>query len=581
MWSLIHQLKLLYESLAGKDFTRVLVTHNPGPILKCRVSLAPGTCVLTISSSVAAVAVIHVLEANRDCIAIRLLPVFLWRNGDKPDTVVYVGGEPGFYSPQPELVYAKPRTNAEACSLFGNKYPAGLVRQFMDEDIFDAAGGPLDDGSVLRPMVGLDEIIASAELRRRPNRRFATERGEIPSDPAMLMRGTRPYSQHGFEDDFDEEMRAGYIPDYLRARRIVDGRPVPSTDVPTEDQPWVLHLGRPFSRTKLGYRASFLVMAEVWSEALRRPGAVDWGSVSVRLRSDGECLYFKPATAAWRSLVIFGDNSRKVETLPLVAVEARVVEGVSLEPEGAAAAPGTRPSLQHLWACLPEKVTVEMVQDRSWADAAAPPVILSSAEFEVNPLDFTGDFVGDPRDRIKGDVPDAWALVLVGKSNAFLDSIQAAFEVNGHPAADQPLEFFDPNLVVIRAKGTEDDTVVLRERAGILATSVAIISEGTPAETYRQEVEVADGFGTRTVVVAVGDEAFRQSLEDDLHRPVHRLERCGSGRFATQDRQALMLLQACREAAVRWVPTEECAEQHGWEIVEYADLRKQGTLRMT
>ena len=98
-----------------------------------------------------------------------------------------------------------------------------------------------------------------------------------------------------------------------------------------------------------------------------------------------------------------------------------------------------------------------------------------------NPLDFKGDFVGDPRSRFKDDTPDAWALVLVGKdavakgpgaaevlsrsggggggveamepADAFLDSIQAAFAVDGHPTPEQPMQFYDPNLTVIRAQG--------------------------------------------------------------------------------------------------------------------------------
>ena len=185
--------------------------------------------------------------------------------------------------------------------------------------------------------------------------------------------------------------------------------------------------------------------------------------------------------------------------------------------------------------------------------------------------------MGDPRGRLKNDAPEAWALVVVGRDavvkdsslrrrDPFLDSIQAAFDV------DKDEEFHDPNLTIIRAKGTVDDTAVLRKRAGILTTVIVVIVEGDDAETYHRQLGVADGFGLYPMVVAVGEEAFQKTLEDELRRPVNCLELRGPGRFAIQDRKALMLLQACRDVAVRWVPTQETADKYSWDIVEYADL---------
>ena len=366
------KLMLLYGSLVGEGFTRLLVTHNPGPIIKSRVSHPAGTCVVTISSSVAAVVVLHVLEASGGCIAIRVMPVFLWGTGDgtAPGDLVFVGEEPGFYSPAPPLIYGKPRTRVDASRLFPS-YEWTRVMQLMDANLFEAAGGLLEGTSAFTPMEGLDENLASSELRRRPMRRSLMERGPVPSDPAMLMRGLRPYSQEGFEDDFDQEIRASYIPDYLRCRRVVgDHDPMPSTEVPTTENPWVIHLGRPFSRIKLGYRASFLVMVEVLREVLQQPG-----SVSLRMRADGD--YFQEVRAAWRSVVVLDDrNVQKVEVLPLVALDARVVDEVNREPGSR----NGRLSLLQLWERLPKEVTVEVI---SHSGKDGPVQILSSARFEV------------------------------------------------------------------------------------------------------------------------------------------------------------------------------------------------------
>lgn len=342
------KLEHLFSRLVHYGFNRVLLTHNPDPILKSPEGLAPGSCLVLVSSTVPGTLALHVREGGK-CTSSRVFPSFLWSPRGVPNRVVFVGGELGYYGPPDEFITAKPKTMEDLLKKLDAAGPGGeQQRETISEDLVQAAG----DGPLL-PIPLKDEIISSSELRKKPRRQpyvLRREGGGTLADPRFAERGgagekhegpgpgreIRPYHGEGLEDDFDEEVKLGVIPEDLQSRRLD----------PTECD-WQVRLGRPFARAVLGQQTTFIVMVEVKRAALQRD--VDIPAMFVRVHGDGQ--FFKSANTQLRYMGLSEQNSN-VEVLPLVHLKVDVTARVEEARR--------KGDFRWLWENLPETLAVSL-----------------------------------------------------------------------------------------------------------------------------------------------------------------------------------------------------------------------------
>jgi tRNA A-37 threonylcarbamoyl transferase component Bud32 len=579
------KLELLYTRLQDAGFDRVLLTHKPDPILKSPKGLAPGSCIMMISSTVPGVLALHVRHKGR-CTVCRIIPAILWQkpsarasrggptlDGLVPSRVVYVGGEVGYDGPPPELITSPPpKDREELLRLLRVRATDSEQRSLTSEDLEVATGGEL-----LKPIRLKHEIISSSELRQKP--RWPPPKGGVvvlagcaskqqPGGDQGKVRHIRPYCEDGCEDDFDEEVKLGVIPVDLQARRL---NPAAGD--------WRIRLGRPFTRSFLGGPATFIVMIEVRRAALEVKD-LDLGSMFLRLHDND---FFQGAQAPLRFTSLSEDHP-EYERLPLVHLKTDVKDEIRRYLD-------TDPKA--LWSSLPECVTIslEQLQRDDSGDAALAPrnETLDEGSFLLYPIDFTAGFLPDhvelplSLEYIEPDEPPEWGLLLVSElppertitptppqpperwsgRECWLESIIAAFPVRSDPTEGHILEFPDLNAKMVRVTGyPSKDESIFKDKPSMLATVVVFISEGRDFAYYSKLLTLGYSYGLTPVVVVAGTRRFRDEvtryfvgerilpeMEHALwlehHDAVGRQSATGQKwyTFAPKDRQALFILQ--------------------------------------